>query len=148
MQTGCRPNPVDVAQSLNHAWPAMTGARAFVVASFVLLAAPAAVATDVAEPDWSDVGPIFEEQCVMCHSSVYGAGLGLVLDNYEGAIAGSLRGPVLIPGDAEGSELVRRLLGVSVPRMPFLGVPMPQDQIELITRWIDAGLPEDLSQPL
>jgi hypothetical protein len=78
----------------------------------------------------------------MCHSAVAGASKGLRLDDYAAALEGSERGVVLIPGDAAGSELIRRLRGQSVPRMPFLSRPLPEDQIALIESWIEAGLPE------
>jgi hypothetical protein len=109
--------------------------------SILFGAIPAAFGVSTKQPGWADVSAIFNEQCVNCHSSVYGAGLGLSLDSYEAALRGSSRGPVLLPGDAANSELVRRVLGESTPRMPFLGVPLPPDQIDLIIRWIDAGLP-------
>lgn len=92
-------------------------------------------------PDWSDVRGIFVERCVMCHSA-QGAALGLRLDTYEAAIAGSTNGAVLLRADAEGSELIRRLRGESLPRMPFLSYPLPDDQIELIMHWVDGGLIE------
>jgi len=92
-------------------------------------------------PDWAQVSAIFVERCVMCHSS-QGASLGLRLDSYEAAVAGSTRGAVLVPGQPAGSELLRRLRGESLPRMPFLSYPLPPEQIELITRWVEAGLPE------
>lgn len=78
----------------------------------------------------------------MCHSA-QGAALGLRLDTYGAAIAGSTNGAVLVHGDAERSELIRRLRGESLPRMPFLSYPLPQDQIELIIHWVEAGLPEE-----
>ena len=93
-------------------------------------------------PGWEDVSAIFSERCVMCHSD-HGAGLGLRLDSYEFALAGSKKGPVLIAGDAERSEMVRRLRGLSTPRMPFLGRPLPEDELDVIVRWIEAGLPRD-----
>jgi hypothetical protein len=109
----------------------------------VLLAPiPAALGQDAEQPDWEDVSAIFNQRCVMCHSSAFGSGLGLRLDSYESVLAGSSRGPVLRSGDSAGSELIRRLLGSSTPRMPFLGVPLPEEQVDLIIRWIDAGLPE------
>lgn len=92
-------------------------------------------------PDWSDVRGIFVERCVMCHSA-QGAALGLRLDTYDAAIAGSTNGAVLLHGDAERSELIRRLRGESLPRMPFLSYPLPEEEIELITHWVDAGLLE------
>ncbi len=93
-------------------------------------------------PGWPEVSAIFTERCVMCHSAVAGASKGLRLDDYAAALKGSERGAVLIQGDVGGSELVRRLRGESVPRMPFLSRPLPDDQIALIESWIVAGLPE------
>jgi hypothetical protein len=92
-------------------------------------------------PTWRQVGQIFVERCVMCHSS-QGASKGLRLDTLDAAIAGSADGAVLIPGDADASELVLRLRGESLPRMPFLSYPLSQDQIALIVQWVDAGMPQ------
>lgn len=113
----------------------------FLVAA--LMAPFAAYAEDPSPPDWTDVSAIFKERCVMCHSKVAGASKGLRLDDYEAAISGSERGAVLVPGDAAGSELVRRLRGESTPRMPFLSRPLPDDQIALIESWIVAGMPHE-----
>ena len=94
-----------------------------------------------AAPVWDDVNAIFSKLCVNCHSG-NGAGKGLRLDSYAQALKGSARGPVLISGDPASSELIRRLRGESAPRMPFLGRPLPDEQIALIARWIGAGMPE------
>jgi mono/diheme cytochrome c family protein len=102
-----------------------------------------ACAQDPAPPLWADVSAIFMERCVMCHSEGPGASNGLRLDEYEALLAGSERGAVVLPGDAAGSELIRRLRGQSVPRMPFLSRPLPEDQIALIESWIAAGMPRD-----
>ena len=110
--------------------------------SVLLLSTPAAGGDKNDPPNWSDVRSVFVARCVMCHSA-QGAALGLRLDTYEAAIAGSRNGAVLRPGDAVGSELIRRLRGESLPRMPFLSYPLPDDEIELILRWVNAGLPED-----
>ena len=77
----------------------------------------------------------------MCHSKVAGASKGLLLDDYLSALAGSERGPVLIAGKVEQSELIRRLRGKSRPRMPFLSRPLPEEEIRTIERWVAAGLP-------
>ena len=92
-------------------------------------------------PTWEDVFVIFSERCVMCHSEVAGASKGLRLDSYSAAISGSEKGPVLVPGDPERSELIKRLRGDSLPRMPFLSRPLPSEQLDLIEKWIRAGLP-------
>jgi hypothetical protein len=114
-------------------------ARLSKVAFLLMLAARAAAAEP---PDWNVVSAIFVERCVMCHSATHGAGLGLRLDTYEAAIAGSTKGVVLVPRDAAGSELIRRLRGESAPRMPFLGRPLPPEEIDVVTRWVEAGLPD------
>jgi hypothetical protein len=77
----------------------------------------------------------------MCHAGEHAA-VELHLDSYEGAIAGGKNGPVLIPGDASTSELIRRVRGESRPRMPFLGYALDADEIALLEYWIEAGLPE------
>ena len=94
-----------------------------------------------AEPTWPEVEAILKLRCVNCHAA-HGAGKGLRLDSYAAAIRGSENGPVLIAGDIEGSELARRITGLSTPRMPFLGPPLPEEEVAVILDWIAAGLPE------
>jgi hypothetical protein len=77
----------------------------------------------------------------MCHSGEHAA-VELHLDSYEGVIAGSKNGPVVVSGDATTSELIRRVRGESQPRMPFLGYPLDADDIALLEDWIEAGLPQ------
>ncbi len=117
--------------------------QTFVALLFVSLA----TATSAAEaggqpPTWAEIDPIVTKHCVMCHSS-QGAGKGLRLDSYALALAGSQDGPVLLPGDPEQSELIRRLKGISTPRMPFLSYPLAEEQIALFVRWVEAGMPEE-----
>lgn len=116
---------------------------AFALINFLLVSVPArtSAATLAEPPDWAVVSAIFAERCVMCHSQK-GASRGLRLDSYETAIAGGKEGAVLVPGDSANSELIRRLRGESLPRMPFLSRPLPSEQIDLIIRWIEAGLPD------
>lgn len=92
-------------------------------------------------PHWSALVPLLRQRCVMCHSGDHAAA-GLHLDSYAGALAGGRNGPVLIPGNTSESELMRRVRGESQPRMPFLSYPLGADEIALLGRWIEAGLPE------
>lgn len=92
------------------------------------------------QPDWNDVGEIFARRCVNCHAD-HGAAENLRLDSYEKTIAGSENGAVLLPGNPADSEMIRRLRGDSKPRMPFLSTPLPEEEIDLIVRWVEAGLP-------
>lgn len=111
-----------------------------VLAPILALSGHASAAQDA--PTWADLGPLLAERCALCHSGE-GAPLGLRLDSYEGALAGSVDGPVLVPGDPAGSELIRRVRGLSQPEMPLIGEPLSEAEIARIEAWILAGLPED-----
>lgn len=96
--------------------------------------------TGAAEPPtYADVAPIFNENCIVCHSGD-GPPRGLRLDTYESVLKGSERGYVVVPGDAGKSELIRRIKGISQPRMPLTGPPyLENSQISLIELWISSG---------
>lgn len=90
---------------------------------------------------YADLATILAQRCVICHSGD-AAPLGLRLDSFESMLKGSTRGPVVKAGDPSGSELVRRLKGISQPRMPMTGPPFLSDtEIDLFERWVSAGLP-------
>ena len=79
------------------------------------------VGAAVAEPSFTEVGAIFAESCVKCHSGG-GAPMGLDLSSHDSALAGGWSGPVLVAGDAD-SPLLRRIRGEATPRMPLDGPP-------------------------
>lgn len=85
-----------------------------------------------------EIRPIFARACVRCH----GGAAGLWLDRYERVMAGSARGPVVIPGNPEASELYWRITGRSQPAMPLGGPPLSPEEIERIRQWIAAGAPD------
>ena len=87
------------------------------------------------------VEPIFEARCVTCHSpSKHRANLRL--DSYRGMMRGGKNGPVVRPGNVQGSDLFRR---ITLPPghddfMPKEGKrPLSADQVKLIELWIGAG---------
>lgn len=89
---------------------------------------------------FDDIYPILEENCLSCHHNP-GAPRGLSMETYSGLLKGSENGPVVIPGDAKNSELLKRLKGESYPRMPMNGPPyLNESETRLISNWIDAGL--------
>ncbi|OSZ66225.1 hypothetical protein CAP38_07005 [Hydrogenophaga sp. IBVHS2] len=91
---------------------------------------------------WATLAPLLAERCVMCHNAS-AAAVGLRLDSLEGLKKGSTRGPVVQPGHPAGSEIVRRVKGSSLPRMPMTGPPwLPDADVARLERWISAGLPE------
>lgn len=87
------------------------------------------------------IAPIFEDHCLVCHSTSKRKG-GLQLDSYAALLRGGKHGAVIKPGDAKGSDLFRR---VSLDRthkdfMPAEGKPpLSDEQRKLLELWINAG---------
>lgn len=110
--------------------------------------APAAYGQDPSgSTTWSDIEPIVTARCVMCHTGEF-APLGLRLDNLEGLLAGSDRTPVVVSGEPDASELIRRIRGESQPRMPMTGPPFLSDEeIVLFETWVAGGLKESGAAP-
>jgi len=95
-----------------------------------------------------DVAPILAGRCAICHQGE-GAPLGLKLDGLEGLLAGSRNGPVVKAGDPAGSELIRRIKGASLPRMPMTGPPFLSDaEISLFEQWVAQGLQVGTAAPV
>lgn len=91
----------------------------------------------------ADIQPIFTERCIKCHSGD-SPPRGLRLDSYEHALLGGTYRPVIMPGNPAESELVKRIKGEAIPRMPFDGPPfLDDDQIALIMAWIETGAPNN-----
>lgn len=110
--------------------------QACILATLSLAAFGAAAQT---VPDFTQISALFAERCVICHNGP-GAPLGLQLDSYTGVMKGSQKGPVVRSGNPDGSELIRRLRGISQPRMPLTGPPFLSDsQIAGIAAWVQAG---------
>jgi hypothetical protein len=82
-----------------------------------------------------DIAPILEASCVKCHG-VEKVSRGLDLTTYDKAMAGSVKGPVIIAGDAENSLLYKLLVQ---GKMPKQGTKLTQAQIETIKAWIAQG---------
>jgi uncharacterized membrane protein len=85
---------------------------------------------------------IFAHNCYKCHSSQKVKG-ELRLDQKHMAMKGGENGPVIIPGNPDESEMIRRLL---LPRsddesMPPKGKTLKKDEIELLQFWIANGAP-------
>jgi mono/diheme cytochrome c family protein len=81
------------------------------------------------------IGPLFNSRCGTCHGE---DGIqGLNLTTYQGAMQGSTNGPVIIPGDANGSLLVQKQSG-ETPHFSQLTA----EELALVIDWINAGAPE------
>ena len=85
---------------------------------------------------------VFERNCVACHNHAFldtvAVSAGLALDSYERVIG--RKRPVIVPGNASASELVRRLESSDPQvRMPKGGERLAPEAIELVRNWIDSG---------
>ena len=88
---------------------------------------------------------IFEGHCTDCHNPGKLKG-DLRLDTYEGVLAGGQSGPVVVAGNPESSELLKRIhLPLEDKRhMPPKGkAPLTDDETAVLTWWIEAGAPKD-----
>ncbi|MGC8838463.1 MAG: c-type cytochrome domain-containing protein [Anaerolineae bacterium] len=104
-------------------------------------ATPAGPVEPVAKVTWENtIGPLLSQKCGGCH----GSSGGLSLATYEDALKGGRRGPAIQPGKGEESLLVRALRGTEpgLPRMPANRPPLSEDEISLISGWIDSGAPK------
>ncbi len=88
----------------------------------------------------SQIKPILNNKCITCHGGVKkNAGFSLLFE--EEAFANTESGkPAIIRGDASGSELIKRLHEDDLElRMPYEKPQLSEEEIDLLTRWIDQG---------
>src|SRR5256714_13132776 len=83
----------------------------------------------------TQIRPILASRCYPCHGPDVQQH-GLRLDSLPAILSGSANGKVVIPGDSQNSHIVRRLLGLEQPQMPYGGPPLPAEQIDLLRNWI------------
>ncbi|MCL4207405.1 MAG: DUF1549 domain-containing protein [Pirellulaceae bacterium] len=95
-----------------------------------------------AEIDFShDIVPVLRQHCGNCHTGGERQG-GLSLNTRASVLSGGDGGPAAVAGKSGDSELIARVTADDAGlRMPPEGEPLPADKIELLRRWIDAGLP-------
>jgi mono/diheme cytochrome c family protein len=91
------------------------------------------------------VRPVLETQCFACHGGKLKQA-GFSMATRELLLRGSDNGPVIVPGDANGSLLVKKIKHEHDPGMPYQGRKLSDEVIAEIVAWIDAGAPYD--QPL
>jgi hypothetical protein len=109
-------------------------------AAFVLFAAGCGTSIDDRPVKWSYISAtIIEPSCatVSCHSSV-AQRAGVDLHTRDIAWSSLTNGHFVFPGDSAHSELTYLMHAQGSIRMPP-DVPLPEVDIDLIQRWIDAG---------
>lgn len=116
----------------------------FLVAIGALALATAAAAADPTY--WQDARPILRKHCTVCHSEknlrepdVSG---GLALDSLDGIKKGK-KNPIAIAGKASESLMITVLRHPKPSRrMPLDAEPLPDETVALLSKWINAGMPE------
>lgn len=86
------------------------------------------------------VQPILAKRCYSCHGPDV-AESGLNFSAKDSAFAETLSGErAIVPGDVEESLLIRRITtDDEFARMPPEGDPLPEEEIAVLTRWIEQG---------
>jgi uncharacterized membrane protein len=96
-----------------------------------------------ADPFADVVGPMLVERCASCHNEDKQES-DLVLTTYAGVMRGGESGRVVVAGNTDLSELLRR---ISLPAddeefMPAEGkTPLTARQVEIVRWWISVGAP-------
>lgn len=90
----------------------------------------AKILTDILEPNCSGGA---------CHIPGPEASTELSLKDWQAVKNGSINGAIVIAGDPDNSELIKRLEGTSTPQMPLGLSPLASSQIDQIRTWIEQG---------
>ncbi len=89
-----------------------------------------------------EIRPILARNCQGCHQPASRQS-GLSLVGFSDFEKGGNKGPSFIAGNPEKSVIISYLTGEIKPQMPFGGKPLPEEQIELVRRWIREGAKND-----
>jgi mono/diheme cytochrome c family protein len=112
-------------------WEQILDVAAFVRSWGALAASPAEMGT-AGEPTYaSTIGPLLTERCGACH----GDSAGLTVTDYTSLMAGSSSGPVVLPGDPDGSRIVEVQRGEHYAQLSEM-------ELGRLIEWIAGGAPE------
>jgi len=89
------------------------------------------------------IRPLLVDRCYECHSTQAGKSKGhLLLDSKQGLAKGGESGPALVPGDIEGSRLVKAIRWTD----PDLQMPpkkqLDAQQVAWVEQWVKLGAPD------
>lgn len=86
--------------------------------------------------------PLLRDKCAACHGPDRKSG-GLRVHTYTNLMAGGSSGAVVKPGDPANSSLYLVTAHQREPFMPPKSPKLPEESLNLIRQWIEAGAPEN-----
>jgi mono/diheme cytochrome c family protein len=120
--------------------PCVIAALALAIAAGL---SPSAVAADATVSFKDNVLPIFKAHCIVCHTpgSEGTATSGLDLTTWQGVMKGTKYGAMVVPGNADYSNLMWLLDWRASPqlRMPHGQQQLPVAERDTIRNWIRQG---------
>jgi Protein of unknown function (DUF1553)/Protein of unknown function (DUF1549)/Planctomycete cytochrome C len=88
----------------------------------------------------SQVKPILNKKCITCHGGVKREANFSLLFRQEALEVAESGKKAIVPGDADHSELVRRITESDPEeRMPYKEEPLSKQEIKILTQWIEEG---------
>jgi hypothetical protein len=91
----------------------------------------------------SKIRPVLSKHCYECHSAqAKRLKADLLLDSKAGMLKGGDSGPVLVPGKAKESLLIKALEHDGPTKMPSQSTKLPKEVIADFVKWIDMGAPD------
>jgi hypothetical protein len=119
--------------------------RAVATIAFASPLAGTSAAADRAVDFNRDVRPILTKNCTTCHGGVKKAAGVSYLFREDVLGLGESGNPIVVPGDPDGSEMIRRLRtdnpDLRMPPPDEHPEPLPEEDVETLVRWIDQGAP-------
>ncbi len=88
----------------------------------------------------TQIRPILNKKCITCHGGVKRSSEFSLLFRTDALSPNESGKRAIVPGDPKASEMIRRIRHHDPEeRMPPEGDPLPKEEIELLTRWIEQG---------
>jgi hypothetical protein len=90
----------------------------------------------------SQVKPILNKHCIACHGGVKRNAKFSLLFRHEALDTAESGKHMIIPGDPEHSEMIRRITSNDPEvRMPYKEEPLSSEEIKILRQWIKEGAP-------
>ena len=88
----------------------------------------------------TEVKPLFNKKCISCHGGVKKESGFSLLFRSEALGKTESGKPAIIPGDPDGSEMIKRLTtNDPEDRMPYKHDPLSSKEIDMLKQWIKEG---------